>query len=70
MKKIETVLDLLSFIDKQIKKGVIDYDSPVRRISVSGKYLSNAVIGVAKQSRRVRTETVSRTGIACLVIER
>ena len=68
MKKIETVLDLLTFIDKQIKGGVIDYDSPVKKIS-GGKYLNNAKVGLAKQSKKVRTEIVSRMGIACLVIE-
>ena len=68
MQKIETVLDLLTFIDQQKKKGVIDYDSPVKKIS-GGKYLNNAKVGLAKQSKKVRTETVSRMGIACLVIE-
>ena len=68
MQKIETVLDLLTFIDQQKKNGVIDYDSPVKKIS-GGKYLNNAKVGVAKQSKKVRDETVSRMGIACLVIE-
>lgn len=68
MQKIETVLDLLTFIDKQIKNGVVNYDSPVKKIS-GGKYLSNAKVGLAKQSKKVLTETVSRMGIACLVIE-
>ena len=68
MKKIETVLDLLTFIDQQIKGGVINFDSPVKKIS-GGKYLNNAKVGVAKQSKKVHDETVSRMGIACLVIE-
>ena len=68
MQKIETVLDLLTFIDQQKKKGVIDYDSPVKKIS-GGKYLNNARVGVAKQSKKVHDETVSRMGIACLVVE-
>ena len=68
MKKIETVLDLLTFIDQQIKGGVINFDSPVKKIS-GGKYLNNAKVGVAKQSKKVHGETVSRMGIACLVIE-
>lgn len=69
MKKIETVLDLLTFIDQKIKGGVINFDSPVKKISAGGKYLNNAKVGVAKQSKKVHGETVSRMGIACLVIE-
>ena len=68
MQEIETVLDLLTFIDQQIKGGVINFDSPVKKIS-GGKYLNNANVGVARQSKKVRAETVSRMGIACLVIE-
>jgi len=68
MKKIETVLDLLTFIDQQIKGGVVNFDSPVKKIS-GGKYLNNAKVGVAKQSKKVHDEAVSRMGIACLVIE-
>ena len=68
MQEIETVLDLLTFIDQQIKGGVINFDSPVKKIS-GGKYLNNAKVGLAKQSKKVRDETVSRMGIACLVIE-
>ena len=68
MKEIKTVLDLLLLIDKQIKKGVIDYDSPVKKIS-GGKYLNPAKFGIAKQSKKDCTETVSRMGVACLAIE-
>lgn len=68
MKEIQTVLDLLTFVDQQIKGGVINLDSPVKEIS-GGKYLNNAKVGVARQSKKVRTEAVSRMGIACLVIE-
>ena len=68
MQEIETVLDLLTFIDRQKKGGVINFDSPVKKIS-GGKYLNNAKVGLAKQSKKVRDETVSRMGITCLVIE-
>ena len=67
MQKIETVLDLLTFIDRQKKKGVIDYDSPVTVIAGSGK-IHNAGIGIVNQSTRKRDETVSRAGIKCLGI--
>ena len=67
MKEIENVLDLLTFIDKQIKKGVIDYDSPVKVIARNGK-IHNADVGVVNQSTRKRDETVSRAGIKCLGI--
>ena len=40
----------------------------MKKIS-GGKYLNNAKVGVAKQSKKVHDETVSRMGIACLVIE-
>lgn len=68
MQEIQTVLDLLTFIDQKIKGGVVNFDSPVKKIS-GGKYLNNAKVGVAKQSKKVHGETVSRMGIACLVIE-
>ena len=67
MQEIETVLDLLTFIDRQKKKGVIDYDSPVKVIAGSGK-IHNAGIGIVNQSTRKRDETVSRAGIKCLGI--
>ena len=67
MQKIETVLDLLTFIDRQKKKGVIDYDSPVKVIVGNGK-IHNADVGIVSQSTRKRDETVSRAGIKCLRI--
>ena len=67
MGKIETVLDLLTFIDRQKKKGVIDYDSPVKVIAGNGK-IHNADVGIVNQSTRKRDETVSRAGIKCLGI--
>ena len=67
MKEIETVLDLLTFIDQQIKKGVINYDSPVKVIAGNGK-IHNADVGIVNQSTRKRDETVSRAGIKCIGI--
>ena len=67
MQKIETVLDLLTFIDQQIKKGVIDYDSPVKVVAGNGK-INNADVGIVNQSAKKRNETVSRAGIKCLGI--
>ena len=67
MGKIETVLDLLTFIDRQKKKGVIDYDSPVKVIAGNGK-IHNADIGIVNQSIKKSDETVLRAGIKCLAI--
>lgn len=67
MKEIKTVLDLLTFIDKQIKKGIIDFDSPVKVIAGDGK-IHNADIGIVNQSTKKHDETVSRAGIKCLAI--
>lgn len=67
MQEIETVLDLLTFIDRQIKKGVIDYDSPVKVIAGNGK-IHNADIGIVNQSTKKSDETVLRAGIKCLAI--
>ena len=67
MQEIETVLDLLTFIDQQIKKGVIDYDSPVKVIAGNGK-IHNADIGIVNQSTKKSDETVLRAGIKCLAI--
>lgn len=67
MQKIETVLNLLTFIDRQIKKGVIDYDSPVKVIAGNGK-IHNADIGIVNQSTKKSDETVLRAGIKCLAI--
>ena len=67
MKEIKTVLDLLSFIDKQIKKGVINYDSPVKVIAGNGK-IHNADVGIVNKSTKKHDETVSRAGIKCLAI--
>lgn len=67
MKEIETVLDLLTFIDQQKKKGVIDYDSPVKVIAGNGK-IHNADIGIVNQSKKKHDETVKRMGIKCLAI--
>ena len=69
MQEIETVLDLMAYIDQRIKDGIINYDSPVKKISAWGRYLSNAKVGVEEQSKEVHDETVSSGGIACLVIE-
>ena len=67
MQEIETVLDLLTFIDRQKKKGVIDYDSPVKVVAGNGK-INNAGIVVVNQSAKKCNETVSRAGIKCLGI--
>ena len=67
MQEIETVLDLLTFIDRQKKKGVIDYDSPVKVIAGNGK-IHNADIGIVNQSIKKSDETVLRAGIKCLAI--
>ena len=68
MKEIKTVNDLIFMLHEKIQSGELAYDSPVKKIS-GGKYLNPAMFGIAKQSKKVRTETVSRMGIACLVIE-
>ena len=67
MKEIKTVLDLLTLIDKQIKKGVIDYDSSVKVIAGNGK-IHNADVGIVNQSTKKHDETVLRAGIKCLGI--
>lgn len=68
MKEIGNVLDLLTFIDKQINGGVINFDSPVKIIRpISGK-IHNADIGIVNQSKKKHNETVSRNGIKCLAI--
>ena len=67
MKEIKTVLDLLTFIDKQIKKGIIDFDSPVKVITGDGK-IHNTDIGIVNQSKKKHNETVPRNGIKCLAI--
>ena len=67
MKEIGNVLDLLTFIDKQIKKGIIDFDSPVKVIAGDGK-IHNADVGIVNQSTKKHDETVSRAGIKCLAI--
>ena len=67
MQEIETVLDLLAFIDRQKKKGVIDYDSPVKVIAGNGK-IHNADVGIVGQSTKKSDETVLRAGIKCLAI--
>lgn len=67
MEEVETVLDLLTFIDQQKKKGIIDFDSPVKVIAGDGK-IHNADIGIVNQSKKKHNETVSRMGIKCLAI--
>ena len=67
MKEIKNVMDLLTFVDRQIKKGVIDYDSPVKVIAGNGK-IHNADIGIVNQSIKKSDETVLRAGIKCLAI--
>ena len=67
MQEIETVLDLLTFIDRQKKKGVIDYDSPVKVIAGNGK-IHNADIGIVNQSIKKSDETVLRADIKRLAI--
>lgn len=68
MKEIKTVNDLIFMLHEKIQSGELAYDSPVKKIS-GGKYLNHAKFGVAKQSKKDCTETVSRMGIACFVIE-
>ena len=67
MKEIGNVLDLLTFIDQQKKKGIIDFDSPVKVITGDGK-IHNADVGIVNQSKKKHNETVSRMGIKCLAI--
>ena len=67
MKEIETVLDLLTFIDQQKKKGVIDFNSPVKIHRNNVLFSPNMV--VIRQSKRNVVDVVKSGGIKVLAIE-
>ena len=73
MKKTETVLDLLLFIDEEIKAGRINYETPVFAGLLSdggGKfYFNDAKVGVKQMSKNEYGRKVNRGGDAVFYIE-
>lgn len=73
MKKTETVLDLLLFIDEEIKAGRINYETPVFAGTVrdggSKTYFNNASAGVKQMSKNEYGRKVNRGGDAVFYIE-
>ena len=67
MKEIKTVLDLLLLIDQQIKKGAINYDSPVKMNR--NHVLFSPKMGVIRQSKKNAVDVVKSGGIKVLAIE-
>ena len=67
MKKTETVLDLLLFIDEEIKAGRINYETPVSFLH--GGYLRSVELSIGNASKKKPRKVVSRGGDVNLIIE-
>lgn len=67
MKKAETVLELLLFIDEKIKDGQINYETPVSLLH--GGYLRSIELSVGNASKKKPRKVVSRGGDVNLIIE-
>ena len=73
MKKIETVLDLLVFIDSEKKAGRIDFETPVFCGIISGMatatYMGDAEAEACNMSSHEFGRKVNRGGDAVFYIE-